>query len=333
MTRRIVAAIVSVVASVTLTLMPTGVPAATASGVRAVAAGPVSLEQAVSDAMIAAKADDLLVAFGAAGRAAAKPLVEPKRSAAGGDWVFGGGVFLVPDSVHAAPVTSLFFAARGHDGTWQVAIEGSGEFARRAGEAPAALFVDEGERASLAAPPWRLAGKDAGQPTGLALPWRKGQGGWLHSGVHGRATVPTAPYNAVDFYGGDGTVRASAGGYRYRYCTTVNPYIEVRHPNGWTTGYYHQRELTDVPDGSWIDAYDVIGVIAEELPCGGVSNRPHVHWALLRDDEPIHVDGKTVGGWTWHADSTAYAGYAERKGLKLYKHECCLTNYGARRVR
>lgn len=291
------------------------------------AAAPASLDEAVSAAMITARADDAVAAYGRAARTALEPpLVEPKRSAAGGDWVFGGSVFLVPDGVEATPVTSLFFAERAADGSWRVALDGEREFTRLAGEAPEELFVDDGERAALAA-------TGAGRPTGLALPWKKGQGGWLHSGVHGTLSEDGIVQNAVDFYGGDGLVRASAGGYLYRFCTTVNPYLQVRHPGGLTTGYYHQTELTDVPDGSWVDAYHLIGRIAQELPCGGNSNRPHVHWALLdHDGNEIPVDGRTVGGWTWHEEpGVNYAGYGERHGRELYEHECCLTNHGAGR--
>lgn len=314
MTCRTASTLVSVIVSAAAFLVPTGAAAA---------AEPVPLERAVSDAVVAAKAGEAVAAYGVSARAVPEPLVEPKRSA-GVDWVFGGSVFPIPDDVHADPVTSLFLAERDAGGSWRVALEGSGEFARLAAEAPAELFVDEGERASLAALPRAANGSPA-----LALPWREGQGGWRHSGVHGAAVGPGGVYNAVDFYGGDGLVRASAGGYLYRFCSTENPYLQVRHPGGWTTGYYHQRELTNAPDGSWVDAYDVLGVIAEEVPCGGAANRPHVHWALLRDGEPVAVDGKTVGGWTWHAAPANYAGYAERGPRKLYGHECCLTNHGA----
>ncbi|OLF16240.1 M23 family metallopeptidase [Actinophytocola xanthii] len=140
--------------------------------------------------------------------------------------------------------------------------------------------------------------------------------------------------NAVDFYdrNDDGVVRASAGGYLYRFCSTVNPYIQVRHPHGLTTGYIHQVELTDVPDGSWVVAYEVLGVIGAELPCGGFANRPHAHWALFdHTGEPVPVDGRTVGGWTWHEEpGVNHSGYGERRGRERHRDECCLTNYGVR---
>ncbi|MGH8793943.1 MAG: M23 family metallopeptidase [Stackebrandtia sp.] len=318
MSRAALRTLVAAAAAATLTLSTLGGLADTAR------AEPPSLEQAVADAMLSANAEEALVTYDVPDRAALDPLVEPKRRSSAGDWVFGGSVFPVPDSAHASPVTSLFFAELEGD-AWSVALDGSPEFARAAREAPAELFVDEGERESLAARPKGV--EVDGQATGLALPWQLNQGNWRHWGVHGNSGT-SRPYNSIDFYGGDGRVRASEAGYVYRYCGTANPYIEVRHDSGWTTGYYHTRNQTTVPDGSKINAYDFIGIIAEELPCGGRANGDHVHWTLWRDGSAVAVNGKDIGGWTWYEQPAAYQGWAERGGNRVYNSGCCLANHG-----
>ncbi|ADD42044.1 M23 family metallopeptidase [Stackebrandtia nassauensis] len=301
--------------------------ALTGWGASVALADDADVKKAVADALMDAKADQARTAYGLSTEAGLETLVEPKRTSADGEWVFGGGVFLVPKDSHASPVTSLFFARDGGDG-WQVALKGTREFAEAARQAPGEILIDEGERKALAATAKPAARPyDQREPTGLALPWAQGQGDWRHWGVHGNSGT-SRPYNSIDFYGGDGQVRASAGGYLYRYCGTDTPLIEVEHGNGWTTGYYHTVEQTDVTDGAQVAAYDYIGRIGEQLPCGGSANGDHVHWTLWSGGEPVGVDGKDIGGWTWREEPEAYKGWAERDGEQIYNSDCCLTNHG-----
>ncbi|WP_285660997.1 peptidoglycan DD-metalloendopeptidase family protein [Actinorhabdospora filicis] len=296
--------------------------ASTAFG--APAAAKPSLDQAVTQAMGAAKGAEARSIYELAPAAGLATIVEPDRTSKDGRWVFGGAAFRVPTTTHAGPVTALFF---GHlaNGRWEIALEGSEAFARASADAPADL-MGAGERATLAstAAPQTFADSAA---TGLALPWKANGGNWRHWGVHGDSGTST-PYNAIDFYGGDRYVRAAAPGRLYRFCGTSTPYIKVVHDNGWTTGYYHTYNQTTVADGSQVALGAYIGEIGEQLPCGGRANGDHVHWTLWKGNTAVGVNGKEIGGWTWYAQSTAYQGYAVRGSTRINNSDCCLTNYG-----
>ena len=282
------------------------------------------LNQAVTRAMGAAKSAEAHTLYEVPATAALSIQVEPHRTSRDGTWVFGGAAYLIPSGSDSGPVTSLFF---GHltEGAWQITLEGTPAFARDAGRAPAEL-MGGGERATLAST--AAPATDAAlASTGLALPWAANGGGWRHWGVHGDSGTST-PYNAIDFYGGDGNVRAAQSGRIYRFCGTSTPYIKVVHDNGWTTGYYHTVNQTTVPDGSQVALGAYIGQINTRLPCGGRANGDHVHWTLWKGSTAVGVNGKEIGGWTWYAQSTAYQGYAVRGGTTLYNSDCCLVNYG-----
>lgn len=249
---------------------------------------------------------------------ALETLVEPKRSEGG--WTFGGSVIKVPSGVHGSPITALFLARR-TGAKWTVHLEGTPGFKAASRQAP---VLDAGEQ--------RLFGNQevtALAPTGLGLPWKQGQG-WAHWGVHGNSGTST-PYNSIDFYGGDGRVLASRAGKMYRFCTSGTwPFIKVVHDNGYTTGYYHLRNTTTKGDGSNVTEGEYLGMIAEQLPCGGSANGDHVHWTLWQGNTAVTVVGKTIGGWTWYAGSQAYQGYGERNGVKVYRSNCCpIINYGS----
>lgn len=280
-----------------------------------------SLASAVSEVMVEQHGEWAADSYGLGGAVeAADPIVEAHRFDSSEQWAFGGSAFELPDNVHANPVTSLFIAlATG--GEWQVALHGDEDFSELVSRAPDDLFTDTGERRML-------VGSDFASDArpGLALPWAENQDGWRHWGVHGNGGN-TRPFNAIDFYAGDGKVRASAPGYLYRFCGTVNPYVEVHHVNGWATGYYHLRDQTDAPSGSYVERYEYLGEIAEELPCGGRANGDHVHWTLWHQNQEIAVAGRVIGGYTWH-EGDAYRGWAGRAGDEISHSDCCLQNFG-----
>ncbi|GIG59157.1 hypothetical protein Lfu02_35290 [Longispora fulva] len=299
-----------------------GVALGTLLGALAVAAVPAQAGPADDTALRRTVESTLVAERGAQARAAyastaLETMVEPSRRS--GAWVFGGAVIRVPDGVEASPVTALFLAHR-VAGRWRVTLEGTPEFGAAAQVAP---VVDAGERALFAVRPAL-----AGTATGLALPWAQGAG-WAHWGVHGDSGT-SRPYNAIDFYGGDGHVRASRAGKIYRFCTSARwPYIKVVHDNGYTTGYYHTVNQTTKPDGSDIALGEQVGDINTQLPCGGSANGDHVHWTLWQGSTAVAVQGKDIGGWTWYEGSSAYQGYAERNGTRIYGNTCCnLVNYG-----
>src|SRR5690606_32508364 len=153
-------------------------------------AAPPDLEDTVAQELIAAKSDEARDSYGVRGTTPLSTLVETKRTSDDGRWAFGGAVIKVPDSSHASPITALFFGQRTGAG-WQVSLKGTEAFAAAAQDAPAELLRDEGEREVLAA----TATRAKGPPTGLALPWANGQGGWRHWGVHGNSG-DSRPYNS-----------------------------------------------------------------------------------------------------------------------------------------
>jgi LasA protease len=306
-------------------MMPAQLAGAATDGPEDAQASVEGLEQAVSGALVSQHGSETNMSFGQRADAALQTLVEPKRYAAGGTWVFGGGVIRVPSDIEASP-TALLFLAQRVGGQWHVALEGSPEFAAAARTAPVLTDAEK-----------LLFGKPAVRPfateTGLALPWTLGQG-WGHWGVHGDSGE-SQPYNSIDFFGGDGQVRASQAGHMYRFCTSAGqwPFIKVVHHNGYTTGYYHLRDTTTKGDGSEVTMGEYIGRIDVQLPCGGRANGNHVHWTLWSGNSPVTVADKTIGGWTWYAGSQAYQGHAERDGQVIYRNSCCrLVNHGSGQV-
>ncbi|WP_405110445.1 peptidoglycan DD-metalloendopeptidase family protein [Micromonospora sp. NBC_01405] len=278
------------------------------------------LRQEVAARLVNQHGQRALATYGRAATDSVATMVEPKRYAANRNWVFGGGVIRVPSDVEAAPVALLFLAQR-LGGSWQVALEGSPEFAVAARQAP---VLSQAERDLFG----RTSAAAAGTATGLALPWKLNQG-WAHWGVHGDSGE-SYPYNSIDFYGGDGDVRASRAGYLYRFCTNARwPYVKVVHDNGYTTGYYHISNQTTKGEGAYVSAGEYLGRIDVQLPCGGRANGDHVHWTLWRGSTAVTVVDKTIGGWTWYSGNAAYQGYAERNGQKVYRNYCCpIVNYG-----
>jgi LasA protease len=76
-------------------------------------------------------------------------------------------------------------------------------------------------------------------------------------------------------------------------------------------------DVTPMADGSPITAGTPIGRIGTELPCGGHTEGPHVHFSLLKGDEPVSLDGVEMGGWVFHAGGDNYEGWAEHDGVRV----------------
>jgi LasA protease len=272
-------------------------------------------------ALTAAVADAFQPARGPA------PIVEPKQWSADHNSVFGAAAVFPATGMMPMPV---LFQARRTDRWWTVTLPAPGGFG--AAPPPTAARTPAGDSAGGAVPvpvsPPRRGQGESAVTTGLALPWQVGTA-WSHLGTHGDTLTATV-FNAVDFYGGDGLVRASGPGRIYRLCTNARwPFVFVVHDNGWTTGYYHIRDITGRPDGSVVTTGEYLGHVGTELPCGGRARGDHVHWTLWQGSTPIAIDNKTVGGWTWHQGPVAYSGYAERAGISVPVQQCCaLVNYG-----
>lgn len=291
-----------------------------------------ALADAVSQALVAARGDTVRASYGSL----PQPVVELQRRSADGRWAFGGGYFPVPSTAHdTSPVALLFIAQRTATG-WDVALEDTPRFNDFAQAAPDAVMskheqalferrADNLRRRQSVSQPQALS-----SDVGLSMPFKIMGAVWGTAGVHGDSGT-SRPYNAIDFWGGDGQVRASRDGVAYKFCTNSPwPYIKVVHDNGWSTGYYHTRNQAAIANGQFVHEGDYIGQTGVELPCGGYANGAHVHWTLWRSDTGAAeaVNGKTIGGWTWWEGASAYSGYAERNGVRVYANQSGLVNYG-----
>lgn len=249
--------------------------------------------------------------------ATAAPLVEPTRSA-GGSWAFGSAT--IP-SIEADPVSSLFVARLGRGG-WRVELEGTAGFVDLAHQAPV-LSTSEKQ---LFTQNYQAA-QSIQADTGLGLPWPQGVAWSMGGGPHGNSGE-SRPYNSIDFNGGDGRVGSAGPGKVFKSCIAGrSALVKVVHPNGYSTTYYHMLDLTTLPDGSNVQTGTYLGHIGNELPCGGHTTGAHVHLSLLRNNTPISVQGMTIGGWTFFEASTAYNGWAERNGTRIFTGGR-LTNFG-----
>ncbi|WP_394620073.1 M23 family metallopeptidase [Lentzea sp. JNUCC 0626] len=239
------------------------------------------------------------------------PLVEPV--AVNGSWAFGTTTVPLAADTHGSPDTAIFVATRTGLG-WQVALHGTDEFADLVAAAPAEVVSDE-EKATFAAN--HRASRARTPSTGLGLPWPRNQSWWFGGGPHG-PVGSEGPWGSLDFAGGDGRVLSAAPGRLYRSCDNgTSAFITVVHDSGYSSRYYHMTDLTTVNEGGYVDEGAYLGRIGNELPCGGFSNLPHVHFTLMVGGAEVPVDGMTIGGWTFRQGSRPYQGHATRGDVRV----------------
>ncbi|MGH2605584.1 MAG: LamG-like jellyroll fold domain-containing protein, partial [Anaerolineales bacterium] len=156
---------------------------------------------------------------------------------------------------------------------------------------------------------------------------------WGYAGPHswnGGNSPP--PFSSLDFYAGGATCSAppglftvaAAGGIPYR------PYdyrcwLEIDHGAGWTTSYYHLRNLFS---GTGISRNNKVGTIACELCAGGSSTGPHVHFSLKYNGAYVSLEGVKLSGWTVHVGPVAYyTGWLERDGQSVPPFNTVVNDY------
>lgn len=260
-----------------------------------------------------------------------EPLVEPTRTA--GSWVFGSTTIpLWATDEHMSPKMALFLAHRERGG-WRVELDSTPGFTELAAAAPRSVLSDGEKRTftshQAAASTMSANLTAAATETGLGLPWAQGVSWWMGGGPHGNSGS-SRPFNSIDFNGGNGQVLSAGPGRVYKSCIRGrSALVKVIHDNGYTTTYYHMLNLTTLADGSRVSTGTYLGNIGNELPCGGSSSGAHVHFSLLRGNTELSVHGMRIGGWTFYEGSSAYAGYAERNGTRVYPGNGRITNYGA----
>ena len=186
------------------------------------------------------------------------------------------------------------------------------------------------------ADPARAAG-DA--TSGLSLPFVTGQN-WFANGPHQNVDNAIHPRNSIDFSGGDGHVRAAAGGKVRIMACTGGLTLMIDHANDWHTTYYHLTNV-QVSNGDAVSQGDWIGDIGTATPCGGSALGAHVHFGVWHfsgtftgaDSQAASLDNLSIGGWTLHQTATNYEGSWIRD-LDAYTcvstdNYCTVQNFGS----
>lgn len=127
-------------------------------------------------------------------------------------------------------------------------------------------------------------------------PWEIGDT-WAGGGAHSRA------HNSLDFWGrwvpwgGDTSpywVAAMQSGTARVWSSCS---IDIVHPNGWVTHYYHLDHI-QVADGASVQRNDRIANYADNkaqaICSGGGSSGPHVHMSISHEGNGVAVDSANV---------------------------------------
>lgn len=168
--------------------------------------------------------------------------------------------------------------------------------------------------------------------TGLRLPYAIGQTWTMTGGPHGWSGS-NRPFSSIDLAGGDGIVRAAGGGTMYTMCTdnsggAPGGWRRVYHGNGYTTDYYHMRNLTSIPSGSSVSEGAALGSTGNNVCAGGSSSGAHVHFAILDGTTRVAWNWRAVGKWVLWEGASAYGGYALHGSTRVNVGGG-LYNYGA----
>ncbi len=259
-------------------------------------------------------------------------LVETIKQDVRSGWILGTVTEIVPSGMERLPISKLYLAQRGPNGSWLSAIEGSEAFVAMVAAAPQGFLTEEQTAAlDYALPGPQVTGRavaSAAEATGLALPWALNKAWRLTGGPHGWSGQ-SRPYNSLDLSGGDGRVLASADGVLVKSCVASGSAIlKLVHSNGYSTTYYHLERLAALDNGVSVKRGDFLGMIGNALPCGGHTSGAHVHLALGFRGQEVAVDGKNIGGWQFFEADAAYGGYATR-GASRVDVGGTLINFGA----
>jgi LasA protease len=277
-----------------------------------------TLHESVKKTMLDQRGDLAVRAFGVSDKAALPAVrVQPSRISGDGQWVFGAVAIPVPDRVHGSPEAALFIARRTPN-SWQVALEATDEFVSLAESAP--LSVVRADEKVLFRKQRDAQGGGTGnllEDTGLMLPWPPGTSWRMSGGLHGNGGYDR-PFSALDLTGGDGRVLAARDGNLYNVCGDgYSQLVRIIHNNGYSTQYYHLREQPSFADGALVSRGTYLGLTGCRLPCGGACSGPHVHFVLRQGGAFVSLEGKAIGGWTFHEGSSAYGGWAEHQGTRV----------------
>ncbi len=145
----------------------------------------------------------------------------------------------------------------------------------------------------------------------LALPWSHTETWRLTGGPHSHVGRGR-PWSSLDFAGplrgGAYRVTAAASGTIFRPCPNL---VQVRHGDGWTTSYYHLKDVT-VRSGQRVQRGQLLGFTSTRSGCGGSATGSHVHFTIMFRGDPVNVAGLRIGGWTVREGTSQYIGCVVR---------------------
>lgn len=270
-------------------------------------------------------------------------------------WGFGTVVRPAPRIPGAYPQGWLYVAHRRTGAPWQVALEGEAAFAALTARAPilpaperrllsaaptagggAGTSVGAGVGTAAGAAPVagaRLAAAVAsarrGKPvgdwrTGMRLPFTVGQKWRLTGGPH---PMRGTARSSIDLAGGDGRVLAARRGVAYTMCPGGRGWLRIIHDRGFATDYYHLAGNLRVT-GRPVAEGTFLGMIGNDVSCGGTSTGRHVHFSLLRNGRYVPINGHVFGRWVIRAGVRPYDGDALHGSYRA-RIDTYLHNYGA----
>ena len=250
-------------------------------------------------------------------------------------WAYGYAVVAAKRTQTDGPgVAAAFLAHRTHRG-WVVTFQGTTAYGRAVRRSPRGLIPTLVPK--LDAPPASselLGGSGPSAAPEFVLPWTAWQTWHLWLGPHNTDNdFGPHPYTSLDFAGGDGIVRAAAGGTVYRPCANL---VVVDHGGGWETGYYHMPTIL-VHDGQTVTAGQPLGTTGTAVGCRGYAHGAHVHFSIYHfamsgvrnvfQTPSGDMDGVVIGGWVVHDGSRSGLGYMQRlsDGAIVYPSDTCGT--------
>lgn len=165
------------------------------------------------------------------------------------------------------------------------------------------------------------------------LPFENGQR-WQAGAPHTVGGNNVGVRSTVDFgpiAGSNGRVVTIASGTVYQISCAGGVFLGVDHGNGWRSTYYHLTNQQTGLIGRSVPAGTYLGEAGRAIPCGGFATFNHVHLQILRDGQPMPLDGVRFGGYTVHSTGSDYHGFWNNTaGQRVLTNNglaaCCLTS-------
>ncbi len=217
----------------------------------------------------------------------------------------------------------LLYVAHRQGSTWTAALEGSLDFVRLATRAQDVLAGTPS--ADLLA----TATSTGNGAASLSLPWATTETWRMTGGPHSYTGARTRPWSSLDFAGPtpgvSAKVHAARGGTVVRPCGNL---VQIRHPDGWTTSYYHLKNIA-VRAGASVARGAFLGYTSTAAGCGGAATGPHVHFSLLRNGSYVNLRDHAIGGWRIEDGSSQYEGCLVKDGVKKCAPRAAIYNDGS----